>query len=91
MQDGPLMQCRPHRPVQSVFQIHGVLPLHNMRKQISEEGGILSEQGTKVKSALCGDQLIEPNLTGRHSCPVLGCHVSMVGVRASVANSFEDH
>ena len=91
MQNSPLMQRGTHRPVQAVFQVHGVPPLHNMREQISEERGILSQQRPQIQGALGGDQLIEPDLPRRYRCPVLGGHISMVRVGASVANSFEDH
>lgn len=91
MQDGSLVQRRPNRPVQAVFQIHGVPPLHNMRKKVSEEGGVLGQQCAQIEGAFGSHQLIEPHLPGRYRCPVLGGYVSMVRVGASVANSFEDH
>ena len=91
MQDGALVQRRPHGPVKSVFQIHGVPPQNDVRKQIAKKRRILSQQGPQIQGGLGGDQLIEPDLPGRYRCPILGSYVSMVGVGASVANSFEDH
>ena len=44
MQRRPLLQCRPHCPVQAVLQIELAFPLDHMREQISVERAVFAEQ-----------------------------------------------
>lgn len=91
MENGALMQGGPYGPVQPILEVQGVAPLHYVRKQVSEERGIFSEECFEVQGCLRGNEFVQPDLPGRHGSPVLGGHMSMVGVRTSIAHSFEDH
>ena len=88
---GALVQCGPDGTVQPVLEVQGSPVLHNVGKKIAEERGILGEESLEVEGALGGYQLIEPDRTRRKRGPLLGGVVTMVGVRASLAHSFEYH
>jgi hypothetical protein len=62
-----------------------------MGEQITKERGIFGEERLQVKGALGGHQLVEADRTRRKRSPLLGGVVTMVGVRASLAHSFEYH
>ena len=62
-----------------------------IREQVTEKGGIFSQQCFQVKGALGGHQLVQTDRTRRERRPLLGRCVTMVGVRAALAHSFEYH
>src|SRR3954471_7825616 len=88
---GALVQGGADCPVQAVFKVEDAAVFHDVRKEVTEEGGVLGQQSVKVQRALCGHQLIKPDGTRRQGHPVLGRVVSMVRVRASLAHSFKYH
>jgi hypothetical protein len=88
---GALVHCGPDSTLQSILEVQGSPVLHNEGKEIAEERGILGEESLEVEGALGGHQLIEPDRTRRKRSPLLGGVVTMVGVRASLAHSFEYH
>ena len=91
MYSGALVECRPYCPVQSVLEVEGALVLHYVGKQVAKESGVLSKERFKVQGPLGGHKFIQPNGTGRKRRPVFGGTETMVGVRASLAHSFEYH
>src|SRR4051812_34401691 len=88
---GALVQRGADCPVQAVFKVEDAAVFHDVRKEVTEESGVLGQQGFEVQRALRGHQLIEPDGARRQGRPVLGRVVTMVGVRASLAHSFEYH
>ena len=88
---GALVEGGPDRPVQPVLQIQGSLVLHHVREKVTEKRGILSQQRLQVQGALGGHQLIQPDRTRRQRGPVLWRGVTVLGVRAPLAHSFEYH
>jgi hypothetical protein len=90
MQDEPLVQGGPERPMQAVLQVEVAAPEHDMRKQVAVEGGVLSQQGLQVELALGGDQLVEPKLARRDLRPVSWLE-PVLGVRTLVPYRLEDH
>ena len=91
MYRGALVECSPYRPVQAVLQIEGALVLHHVGKQVPKESGVLGKERFKIQGPLGGHKFIQPHGTGRKSRPVFGGTETMVGVRASLAHSFEYH
>jgi hypothetical protein len=91
VQDGTLMKRCPHGPVQAVFEVHRSVPLDDVREQVAEKRGILSQQCLKVECGLSGDEFVQAHLAGRHRSPILRSQVPVVRIRSSVANCFEDH
>ncbi len=91
MQDGALMQRRPDRAVQSIFQVQRALVLHDVRKQVAEKCRILGKQGRQVEGAFRRHQVVEPDLAGCHFRPLPGRGVPVVRVGAPVADGLENH
>jgi hypothetical protein len=85
------MEGSPHSAVQPVLQVKHSPVLHHMREKITEKGRILGQEGFKIEGAFGGHQFIEADRTRRKSGPGFGRVVTMVGVRASLAHSFEYH
>ena len=91
MNCGALVQRGADCPVQAVFKVEDTAVFHDVRKEIAEKRGVLGQQGFKIQCALRGHQLIKPDRTRGQGRPVLGRGVTMVGVRAALAHSFEYH
>jgi hypothetical protein len=85
-----LLECRAQRAMQAVLEVQLLVPPHDVREQVAVERGVLGEQGGEIEVSLGRDQVIQPYLLGRQPRPVLGPQ-PMVGVRAGVANSPENH
>ena len=91
MYSGALVERRSYGPVQPILQIEGPLVLHHVGKQVAKESGVLGKERFKVQGPLGGHKFIQPDGTGRKGRPVFGGTETMVGVRASLAHSFEYH
>src|SRR5664280_854085 len=91
MQGWTLLKGCPQGPMQSVFQIQLVLPLHDVSEQIAVEGGLLRQQSCQVKVAFCGDQLIESDHARWDVGPVTGRLQPVRGIGTPVTHSPEDH
>src|SRR5882757_6980567 len=90
MQDRALLQGGAQGPVQAVLEVDVALPLHGVREQITEEGGVLVEQFVQRQFALGGDELIEADRAWRHGGPVAGGQ-SVIRVRTPAAYRLKDH
>ena len=86
-----LVQGGPDSAVQAVLEIQRPLVLHHVWEKVTEKSGILGQQRFQVQGALGGYQFIQPDRPRRQRSPVLGRAVTMVGVRAALAHSFEYH
>ena len=76
--------------MQSVLEIELASPGHHVGKQVTVEGGVLLKQGFQIQRALRGHQLIQAHLMRGDRGPLL-LHVSMVWVRADVADALKNH
>jgi hypothetical protein len=49
--------------VQSILEVELPLPLDDVGEEITEEGGLLVQEGLEIEGALGGDQIGEAQLT----------------------------
>src|SRR5690242_17395345 len=61
-----------------------------MSEQVTEEGGVLVQQGRQLEGVLGGDQLVEAHLSRRHVGPLPRAQ-TVLGVRPPLADALEDH
>ncbi len=90
MQDEALVQGRPQRPVDAVFQVQLAAPADDVREQVAVEGGVLGQQLLEIKGVLGGDQLIEANGARRDLGPFPG-RAGMIGIGPPVPDLLKDH
>jgi hypothetical protein len=90
MQDLPLLEGGAQRPVQSVLEIELAAPPDDVGEQVAVERRVVVQQGVEAQGVLGGDQLGQPNLSGREGSPLTGAQ--LVGwVRTIVPYPLEDH
>ena len=77
-------------PVQTVFEVELVLPLHDMGEQIAVERRLLIQQGLKVKVSFGSYEVGESDLTWRQHGPV-SKPTPVLGVGPLITNRLEDH
>ncbi len=77
-------------PMQTVLEVELAAPIHDMGKQVTEEGGVRVEERRQVESVFRRDELIEPDLVRRQLRPI-GHGEAMLGVRTVIAHALEDH
>lgn len=90
MQHLTLLQSRPQRPMETVFEIQLALPLHHVGEEIPEKGGVFIQQGVELESVLGGDQLIKAHWPWRQRSPV-PWRQTVVWIGTLVADALEDH
>ena len=54
VQDVPLLEGGPQRPVQAVLEVEVAAPLHDVREQVAEERGVLVEERRELQGVLGG-------------------------------------
>ena len=90
VQHGPLVQRRPQRPVQAVFQVELAFPAHHMGKQVAVEGGVRGQDGLQIEHVLRGDELIQPDWARRDLCP-FARGPGVIGIGPSLSDLLKDH
>jgi len=68
-QHRPLLQRRPQRAVQPVFEVELAVPADHVREQVTVERRVGGQDGMQVQNALRGDELVQPDRTRRYFCP----------------------
>lgn len=86
----PLLKRGSQGPMQAVLQVELSPPRDDVGKEITVEGGVLLEQSFQIQRPLGGHQLVEAQLMRGDRGPLL-LHIPMVGIRAQVADSLENH
>ncbi len=85
-----LLQRGAERAVEAVFKVVVAAPVHDVGEQIAIEGGVLFQQRLEIEHAFGGHELVEPHLVRGDGGPLF-LHVPVVGVRAAVTHTLEDH
>ena len=76
--------------MQTVLQVKLPMPGDDVGEQVAEESRVLIEQRGQVELNLSRDEGVESDLLGRQRGPV-AVGQPVLGVRATVADSLEDH
>jgi hypothetical protein len=88
--DVPVPQCGPHRPVQAVLEIDFAFPLHRVSEQVAVERRILGQQLVEREHGRDGGELVEPELPRWDLRPVADGQL-MIRIRFAVADALENH
>ena len=80
----------PQGTLETILQVQIAAPRNNVRKQISEQSRVLSQQCVQVKRTFCRHQLVEAYLMWLDLCPLFQGQV-MRRVRAFVSDLLENH
>jgi hypothetical protein len=90
VQDEPLVQGGPQRPVHAILEVQLTAPPDDVREQVTVERRVLGQQLLQIKRILGGDELIEANGTGRDLSPFPGS-AGMIGIGPPVPDLLKDH
>src|SRR3954454_13605797 len=90
MDDESLVQRRTYSAVRPVLEIQLLAPPDDVAEQVTEDGGVLRQQGLEVEGALGRHELCEPYLSWRDLGPV-GQRQAMGWIGTAVPHPFEDH